>query len=77
MFHLDKSSGVAYVNCAVVPRIREAEGDPKATQHNFVLVTMTAALEVERVESVWLQKNQGDGSFERVETTEWYNRESG
>ena len=77
MFHLDKSSGVAYVNCAVVPRIREAEGDPKATQHNFVLVTMTAALEVERVESVWLQKNQGGGSFERVETTEWYNRESG
>jgi len=40
-------------------------------QHNYVLITLsTTALEVEKVESVWLQKR--NDSFHTVERTDWY-----
>ncbi|QDZ17824.1 metallophosphoesterase [Chloropicon primus] len=69
MFHKDDTTGVAYVNCAVVPRIRR--GPEGGLQHNYVLITLsTTALEVEKVESVWLQKR--NDSFHTVERTDWY-----
>ena len=68
MFHLDDFNGVAYVNCAVVPRIRQLE-EGGSVQHNFVLVKLSEG-EVEHVESVWVEK-KGD-SFCMAERIQWY-----
>ncbi len=100
MFHLDEETGVAYLNCAVVPRIRrkgagngnrngegeagegapQGDGDGKSPgsgesgdQHNFVLCWLSEANRVERVCSVWLER-QEDGSFATAEETEWYSK---
>ena len=57
------------VNCAVVPRIRK--GPEGGLQHNYVLITLsTTAFEVEKVESVWLEKR--NDSFHIVDRTHWY-----
>jgi len=94
MFHLDEKTGVAYLNCAVVPRIRRkgpgedweggevSEGREGGSvcvggrdQHNFVLCWLSEENRVERVCSVWLEK-QEDGSFARAEETEWYSQQA-
>ena len=60
--------GVAYVNCAVVPRIRYTIDKQ---QHHFVLITLSPDNRLAKVESVWLQKS-ADETFETVETDVWY-----
>ena len=69
MFHLDAGTGVAYVNTAVVPRIRRSKKNK--LQHNFVLIRLGEARVLESVESVWLERKKG-GSFETVETSRWF-----
>lgn len=86
MFHLDEKRNIAYVNCAVVPRIRRAQvgeneenggsgGEASAPrqQHNFVLIELEEG-KVQRVESIWIERNkeEGEGAFHIAERTEWY-----
>ena len=57
------------MNTAVVPRIKK--GKEGRLRHNYVLITMSEAMVVTKVQSVWLEKNH-DGSFETVEATQWF-----
>eukprot|EP00216_Chloropicon_sp_CCMP2111_P005500 CAMPEP_0198247008 /NCGR_PEP_ID=MMETSP1446-20131203/46262_1 /TAXON_ID=1461542 ORGANISM="Unidentified sp, Strain CCMP2111" /NCGR_SAMPLE_ID=MMETSP1446 /ASSEMBLY_ACC=CAM_ASM_001112 /LENGTH=326 /DNA_ID=CAMNT_0043931333 /DNA_START=1457 /DNA_END=2437 /DNA_ORIENTATION=- len=67
MFHYDSQSGVAYVNCAVVPRIKHWKN---GSVHHFVIVEMQDG-KVAQVQGVWVG-NVGEHEFKVRQSTTWF-----